>query len=100
MALNETNNITLTGMDWSNKLREVSLDMNLWVKITHWHGDQDSALRWVQLQIKLFSNRQREREGLSQIISAIAFIEMRAPTPVGATAVKRLQDRCQSRGKS
>ena len=83
MALHEANNIILTGMDWSNKLRDVSLDMHLWIKITHWHGDQDRALRWVQLQIKLFSNRQPEREGLSHIISSIAFIEMANPQNAG-----------------
>lgn len=86
MALHETNNIILTGMDWSNKLRDVSLDMKLWIKITQWHGDQDRALRWVQLQIKLFSNRQPDREGLSHIISSIAFIEMVNPENKGLTA--------------
>ncbi len=84
MALHETNNIRLTGMDWSNKLRDVSLDMKLWTKITSWQGDQEQALRWVQLQIKLFSNRQPECAGLSHIISSIAFIEMANPKNTGA----------------
>jgi hypothetical protein len=92
MALDKTNNITLTGLDWSNKLREVSLDMNLWVKITQWHGDQDSALRWVQLQIKLFSSRHPESEGLSHIISSIALVEMKGPRITGAAAAKGLHN--------
>jgi len=86
MALDETNNITLTGMDWSNKLRDVCLDMQLWIKLTQFHGDQDHALRWVQLQIKLFSNRQPDQKGLSHIISSIAFIEMAAPEKPGLSA--------------
>ncbi|MFT4862291.1 MAG: hypothetical protein ACI95C_001509 [Pseudohongiellaceae bacterium] len=92
MALLEANNIRLTGMDWSSKLRDVSMDMKLWIKITSWQGDQDRALRWVQLQIKLFSNRQPERAGLSHIISSIAFIEMANPQNTGALVKNRPND--------
>ncbi len=87
MAVNEANNITITGMDWSSKLRDVILDSNLWAKIIKWHGNEDLALRWVQLQIKLFSNRQPERAGLSQIISSIAFVEMANPEAAVTVAV-------------
>ena len=86
MAVSEANNITITGIDWSNKLRDVALDCNLLAKIIHWHGNEDLALRWVQLQIKLFSNRQPKREGLSQIISSIAFVEMANPRAAGIVA--------------
>lgn len=79
MSINTMNNIAIAGMDWSNKLREVDVDMHLWHKICQWHGDEEKALKWVQLQIKLFSNRHPERIGLSQIISSIAFVEMANP---------------------
>ncbi|NKB31736.1 MAG: hypothetical protein GKR91_01385 [Pseudomonadales bacterium] len=79
MSINELNNIALVGMDWSNKLREIDVDMHLWNKICQWHGDEEKALKWVQLQIKLISNRHPERTGLSQIISSIAFVEMANP---------------------
>ena len=79
MATNEANNISITGMDWSSKLREVDIDMHLWNKICHWHGDEEKALKWVQLQIKLFSNRHDDRNSLSHIISSIAFVEMANP---------------------
>lgn len=79
MAVNETDNIVLTGLDWSSKLRDVVLDVHLWNKIIHWHGDRDKALRWVQLQIKLFSIRHPEQSSLSHIISSIAFVEMANP---------------------
>lgn len=100
MALNEANNITITGMDWSNKLRAVSLDRNLWAKIIAWHGNEDSALRWVQLQIKLFSNRQPSREALSQIISSIAFVEMASPKNTGFVATLDNQGQNQSSTKA
>lgn len=100
MALSDTNNIVITGMDWSNRLRDVSLDMNLWGKLTTWHGDQDRALRWVQLQIKLFSNRQPDRDGLSHIISSIAFIEMAGPRNTGFSADKGENTGWLSRGSS
>ena len=79
MSINEMNNITLAGMDWSNKVREIDVDMHLWNKICQWHGDEEKALKWIQLQIKLFSNRHPERTSLSQIVCSIAFVEMANP---------------------
>jgi|APSaa5957512535_1039671.scaffolds.fasta_scaffold133851_1 hypothetical protein len=79
MSINEMNNIALAGMDWSNKVREIDVDMHLWNKICQWHGDEEKALKWIQLQIKLFSNRHPERAGLSQIVCSIAFVEMANP---------------------
>lgn len=79
MAMSDTNNITLTGLDWSSRLREVVLDAHLWQKIISWHGDNDKALRWIQLQIRLFSTRNPDQASLSHIISSIAFVEMANP---------------------
>lgn len=85
MAVNEADNIVLTGLDWSSKLRDVVLDVQLWNKIIQWQGDRDKALRWVQLQIKLFSTRHPEQLSLSHIISSIAFVEMANPESSGST---------------
>lgn len=87
-------------MDWSNRLREVSIDLKLWIKITQWQGDQDRALRWIQLQIKLFSNRHPSKTGLSHIISSIAFIEMVNPQnlPTLAPSLPQNEQPSDSRG--
>jgi hypothetical protein len=81
VATNKESNITLTGLDWTSRLREVALDVLLWQKLVQYHGNSDKALRWVQLQIKLFSNRHPEALSLSHIISSIAFVEMANPRP-------------------
>jgi hypothetical protein len=81
VVTNKENTITLTGLDWTSRLREVALDVQLWQKLVHYHGNSDKALRWVQLQIKLFSNRHPEASSLSHIISSIAFVEMANPQP-------------------
>ncbi|MFK7862834.1 MAG: hypothetical protein AB8B95_01265 [Pseudohongiellaceae bacterium] len=80
MAINNEDNIVLSGLDWSSKLRDVVLDVQLWHKIINWQGERDKALRWVQLQIKLFSTRHPDHSSLSHIISSIAFVEMAKPT--------------------
>lgn len=79
MSINKLNNIVLSGKDWCNEMREIDIDPHLWQKVCHWHGGESQALNWVQLQIKLFSSRHTQRPGLSQIISAIAFVEMAKP---------------------
>jgi hypothetical protein len=80
MSINEENNISLTGLDWSNQLREVDVDLHLWYKMCCWRGGEEKALQWLQLQIKLFSNRHTARDSLSYIISSIAFVEMSNPS--------------------
>lgn len=87
MAINRENNISLTGLDWSSRLREVELDIQLWHKLVQCHGNSDKALRWVQLQIKLFSNRHPEPASLSHIIASIAFVEMANPKQAAASGV-------------
>ena len=82
MSINEENNISLTGLDWSNELREVDVDLHLWYKMCGWRGGEENALKWLQLQIKLFSDRHPERDSLSYIISSIAFVEMSNPSRV------------------
>jgi hypothetical protein len=81
VAINSKNNISLTGLDWTSRLRELTLDVLLWQKLIQYHGNSDKALRWVQLQIKLFSLRHPEPPSLSHIISSIAFVEMATPLP-------------------
>jgi len=79
MASNDSSTICLRGNDWANRPREVEIDSDLWRKICHWHGDDQQALDWVQLQIGLFSKRHRDKNSLSQIIASIAFVEMVNP---------------------
>jgi hypothetical protein len=81
VAINSKDNISLTGLDWTSRLRELTLDVLLWQKLIQYHGNSDKALRWVQLQIKLFSLRHPEPSSLSHIISSIAFVEMATPLP-------------------
>lgn len=83
MAIHKESNISLTGLDWTSRLREVALDVQLWQKLVQYHGNSDKALRWVQLQIKLFSNRHPESSSLAHIISSIAFVEMANPQLAG-----------------
>ena len=80
MSINEENSISLSGLDWSNELREVDVDLHLWYKMCGWRGGEENALKWLQLQIKLFSDRHPERAALSYIISSIAFVEMSNPS--------------------
>jgi hypothetical protein len=80
MSINEENNISLTGLDWSNQLREVDVDLHLWYKMCGWRGGEENALKWLQLQIKLFSERHPGKASLSYIISSIAFVEMSNPS--------------------
>ncbi len=79
MAIDESNNITISGKDWAERPREIDIDRHLWKKICHWHGNEQQALDWVQLQIGLFSKRHKEKKSLSQIIASIAFVEMVNP---------------------
>jgi len=79
MAISPETNISLKGMDWSNRLREVCIDLRLWHKICVWQGGPEGALDWVQTQIRLFSSRHPEQQPLSHIISSIAFVEMAGP---------------------
>ena len=79
MTGNDSSTIVLRGDDWSNRPRDVEIDKQLWRKICHWHGDDQQALDWVQLQIGLFSKRHRDKKSLSQIIASIAFVEMVNP---------------------
>jgi hypothetical protein len=85
MSESVVNTISLTGKDSNNNVREVDIDLMLWNKICSWKGDETNALKWLQLQIKLFSNRHQIRDSLSYIISSIAFVETcnhsRAPEP-------------------
>ena len=98
MAINSKNNISLTGLDWTSRLRELTLDVLLWQKLIQYHGNSDKALRWVQLQIKLFSLRHPEPSSLSHIISSIAFVEMATPLPATISGLpeKRLDDQADA----
>jgi len=72
----ESDSISLIGLDWCHKLREVDIDLVLWQRMCDWNGNEADALTWVQTQIKLFSSRHPQRHSLSHIISSIAFVEM------------------------
>lgn len=98
MATEAANNLTISGKDWSNRPRELDLDLHLWQKICHWHGDEQKALNWVQLQIKLFSNRHPERNSLSHIVSSIAFVEMANPDHRPQAHVRHRRTQLQDSG--
>ncbi len=79
MATDSKDTITLKGLDFSNSLREIELDIRLWDKICNWHGSPIRADKWIKEQIQLFSSRHPESSELSQVISSIAFVEMVNP---------------------
>ncbi len=82
--------ISLTGKDNNNESRKVDIDLMLWQKICNWKDGETNALEWLQIQIKLFSNRHQKRDSLSYIISSIAFVETcnhsRAPKLINVQA--------------